>query len=595
MKSPAQRRRGSATVFALLVSLLLMVLVSGTMALTIVDTETVNDYTRNRDSFQASDSGVQHGRTQLASALSNWHLSPATTLDDLEDYREDATSGVTANDKDISLIKDTADNIAQVLPRNTAVTSQTWSGGGTGPDGRYDVTYNVTPTGVTEPVDGDISARQIFHYNYEIASRGNMEIGGQDNISTRRETGSFDVEVERPSFATYGYFTDSLKNQFNQQLWFYDGEVYDGPTHVNAAPPGGQAAFWGQATFNGAFTAVQEAYEDSVLAGGANPQFNAGATWGVDQIDVPTNGWSQLRASVGDLDNIENQTAPTNAELRQSLGLTVSADPVPPGVYVSPNSNAGSDPLGGIFVNGDANYVQLTQSGSEQIITINMTAASGPYAGTHTWTIRDNQSTDSATISYDGGTPMTLNSSLNGVVHVEGKVKALKGSNSSTADINKDHQVTISATGNVFVADHITYEEDPASFPGTDNILGIFSSGGNVMLAKTAPANLNLHATVMAASPDHGVGAEDITTSAGSYDYNYGNKGNWNLLGGLIEDKNQTTGVFYSDGTMTGYRWNFTYDDRFTEGVAPPYFPYVSKFVVEMQGIQPGSWSRKYF
>ncbi len=49
------------------------------------------------------------------------------------------------------------------------------------------------------------------------------------------------------------------------------------------------------------------------------------------------------------------------------------------------------------------------------------------------------------------------------------------------------------------------------------------------------------------------------------YDGNYPNKGFWNLLGGLIENKNQTTGVYYSNGTMTGYNWNFTYDERFPQ------------------------------
>ncbi|MDQ3024297.1 MAG: hypothetical protein M3R04_07960, partial [bacterium] len=227
--------------------------------------------------------------------------------------------------------------------------------------------------------------------------------------------------------------------------------------------------------------------------------------------------------------------------------------------------------------------------------TITMNNASGPWTGAHTWTIRDNVATGSSTVSLDGATPQSFNGNVNGVVHVEGKVKALNGNGSSTADIEDNHQITISATSDVYVNDHITYEDNPTTDPNAENILGIFSSGGNVLLSKTAPSNLNLHATVMAASTNHGVGAQDITTDGGSYDYNYGNKGDWNLLGGLIEDQNQTTGVFYSDGTTTGYRWNFTYDDRFTEGVAPPYFPYVSKFVVEMQGIDPGSWSRKYY
>jgi hypothetical protein len=29
--------------------------------------------------------------------------------------------------------------------------------------------------------------------------------------------------------------------------------------------------------------------------------------------------------------------------------------------------------------------------------------------------------------------------------------------------------------------------------------------------------------------------------------------------------------------------------------VAPPYFPYVSKFVLQMMGMEAGSWSRKHY
>jgi hypothetical protein len=414
-------------------------------------------------------------------------------------------------------------------------------------------------------------------------------------VATRRESGNFDVKVERPSFATYGYFTDSLKNQNNQQLWFYDGEVYDGPTHVNAAPPTGQAAFWGNTTFKGKFTAVQEAYEDSIFGGTPNPDFQAGAQWGVDPIQTPQNGWSQLRASIGDLANIENQSPPTNAELRSSLGMTVDSSAVPPGVYYSANSNQGNSLLGGLFVNGNAQNISFSRNGSEQIINITMTNGSGPWAGTHTWTVYDNPAANSSYVKLDGVLQKTFNKSFNGVIHVEGAVNGLGGDgNATNGDIQKDAQITVSATGNIKVKDHITYQEDPRDVPTTKNILGIYSSNGNIYLAENAPSNLNLHATVMAASTNHGVGAEGITIGS-SYDYTYPNKGNWNLLGGLIENKNQTTGVFYSDGTLTGYRWNFAYDQRFQEGTAPPYFPYVSKFTVTMLGVEHTKWGRKYY
>jgi hypothetical protein len=198
-------------------------------------------------------------------------------------------------------------------------------------------------------------------------------------------------------------------------------------------------------------------------------------------------------------------------------------------------------------------------------------------------------------VLYDGGNQKNFNTKFNGVIHVEGAVNSLGGDgNASNADIQKDSQLTVSATGNIKINDHITYQEDPRTVPSTKNILGIYSSNGNVMLGTSAPNNLNLHATVMAASTNHGVGAEGITVGT-SYDYNYPNKGNWNLLGGLIENKNQTTGVFYSDGTITGNKWNFAYDQRFTEGTAPPYFPYVTKFTVSMLGVQHTKWGRKYY
>ena len=161
-------------------------------------------------------------------------------------------------------------------------------------------------------------------------------------------------------------------------------------------------------------------------------------------------------------------------------------------------------------------------------------------------------------------------------------------------DIQQDYGLTLSATGNVEIMDHLTYSDDPTSNPDADNIFGVFSSNGNIYLDEDAPNDLTLHATVMAASDDHGVGAEGIT-AGGWYNYNYPDKGNWNLLGGLIENKNQTTGVFYSNGHSTGYTWNFDYDERFAQGAAPPYFPYVTKFIIEMQNLQASNWGRRYY
>ena len=113
------------------------------------------------------------------------------------------------------------------------------------------------------------------------------------------------------------------------------------------------------------------------------------------------------------------------------------------------------------------------------------------------------------------------------------------------------------------------------------------------MLREDGPDNLEINASMMAVSNDHGLGAEGII-SGNNYVYNYPNKGKLKLTGGLIENRNQTTGVYYSNGHKTGYEWDFTYDDRFQAGKAPPYFPYVTKFIMEMHGVNAEGWGRKY-
>jgi hypothetical protein len=582
---------GSTSVLALLVSLMLMVLVTATMAMTIVQVQVVQDYSRNAKSLQAADSGVVHGGATLAEALSAWMMPPATTVSQVRGYATDAENGDRANDRDISLIKASASNIDDVLPRDeTTTTGYTDNGGSGRPLVRYDAAVDITPTGVTHPDPGDITERHVFHYDYTISSGGEAQLGYATNHATRMESGRFDVEVKRPSFSTYGYFTQGMKNQFNQQLVFFDGEVYSGPTHVNSAPPEGRAGFYGSPVFNGAFTAVQSSYDQSWLGGGANPQFNGGATWGVAQIELPSNGWSQARAALGDYSNIDNQTVLTNEQLRSKLGLNVNSDPVDPGVYYKNAANGHM--LGGIYVQGDAASVQLSVSGSNQVIAITYKDSGGTA---HSVVINDNAASNSCSVTKDGVADGYWNSSLNGVIHVEGNVKSLAGdSNESTGDVQSDQQMTVSATGNVIVTNHLTYQTDPRNTPGAKNILGIFSSNGNIYLGKNAPNDLKLHATVMAASTGHGVGTEGLV-NGGSYDYTYANKGFWNLLGGLIENKNQTTGVYYSNGKMTGYKWNFTYDERFLNGVSPPYFPYVTKFTVSMLGKQAESWGRKYY
>lgn len=598
-------RRGSATVFAMMVSMFLLLLITASVALTIADVELTRDYSRNKKSFQASDSGMAHGRRTMALATSSFNIPANTTREDVARYAQDAELGIETYNRDISLLVDTGGqaaggNFESILSRGDVRTSGIVEYGGeeTGSSiSGYNVMFDVYPN-PDNPVDheesNDTAYRHIFHYNYEILSRGRSETGEQFHQASRTESGKFDIEVLRPSFSTYGYFTQGMKNQNNDQLVFYDGEVYDGPTHINSAPPEGRAGFWGSPVFNGPFTAVQAEYADSWLGGNADPIFNDSVTWGVEQIALPENGWSQLRAAVGDLDNVEDPSAVPDVELRQLLGLPANGDPVDEGVYYSSNYNTGSSLLGGILVKGDAQLIEFGIDGENQIIKITIAAADGEFAGVHTWEFRDIVDSNNIHVYMDGVLQGNTSGSLNGMIHVEGTIKRVIGE-SNGPEIQSDHQITLSAVEDILIADHIEYETDPITNPNALNILGLFSSNGNILLAEDAPSDLNLHATVMATGTGKGVGAEGIVGDGGAYNYGYANKGDWNLFGGLIENMNQTTGVFYSNGHQTGYSWNFTYDTRFEDGLAPPFFPYVTKFIIQMGQLQQTGWGRKYF
>jgi hypothetical protein len=467
---------------------------------------------------------------------------------------------------------------------------------------------DVWPTSVTLPPTGDITAKHVFHYKYTLTSEGDDNIGGQHNQATRVQRGHFDIEVKRPSFSTYGYFTNHMKDSLGSQLWFYDGEQYDGPTFVNSTTD--KVAFYGRPHFKGDFSAVQGNPGDTwstsgaILQGGANPDFQAGQHWGASVIDTPTNGWSQTHAALGDYPGAAAGTPPTNSELRNLLGITPGSSAPPQGVYYAKNNNASGSPspFGGIYINGSPSSIQYGVSGSSQLttITMNATDASSPFFGNNTWVFTDNKSTGTLSVTRNGSPAGFWNKNLNGVMQVNGSVTSLVGTGGlGTADIQRDQQITLSATGDIHMDDHLTYELDPNANPNAKNVLGIFSSGGNILIGNkaqgiTPPNNITINATVMAVGAGKGVGTDGLVTGS-SYNKSYGNKGKWNLTGGLIENVDQTTGVEYSDGTQAGYAWNFTYDKRFQSGTAPPYFPYVSKFTATNLGTVDDAIGRKYY
>lgn len=101
--------------------------------------------------------------------------------------------------------------------------------------------------------------------------------------------------------------------------------------------------------------------------------------------------------------------------------------------------------------------------------------------------------------------------------------------------------------------------------PYPQNMLGIYSQQGNVTIAGNAPADLKIHAALMSSEGE---------VSVNGY-ANISQRGRVHIRGSLVENWYGAFGTFNPDNNadVSGYGRNFTYDKRFREGVAPPFWP----------------------
>jgi hypothetical protein len=173
---------------------------------------------------------------------------------------------------------------------------------------------------------------------------------------------------------------------------------------------------------------------------------------------------------------------------------------------------------------------------------------------------------DTAVTLLPDGTMQVTNSSAklnnsvvplpaNGVLYVDGGTLNLKGTLKG--------QLTAGASGDIRVVDSVRYSDDPRLNPDSKDILGIVA-GKNVVVPQEAPADLEIHGTIMAIDKSFGV-------------ENYWErppKGKLTVYGGLIQANRGPVGTF-NPGTgqkMSGYTKDYQYDPRFGR-MAPPFFP----------------------
>ncbi|WP_339096349.1 DUF4900 domain-containing protein [Deinococcus sp. VB343] len=398
------------------------------------------------------------------------------------------------------------------------------------------------------------------------AKQGNA----QRTITTN---GEYQFDVGNGSFARYALLTDVHQGGTSASIFFTERTLFNGPVHTN-----GNFAFRGNSWFGGAVTSsgttdrgtpgahfigtVQTRLRSAFLTpsqlnppayGDTQPTFNAGVDWNAQNIPFPTSATSQLTAA--QQSGLVISDNPANIELSVVTynGVKYQRIKVGTKTYFSPEN-------GGLYV---------STTGAPQ----NMTAATNT-----------------------NGQAITR---FNGVIYAQSEVRSVKGpartlaSDPSTAPpaVASFSQMTLASPNNIRITGDLKYETNPCDGNlrrGSDgnvivptcnqdpsqvrNVLGIYSSGGNVRLGYNnadstlnVPKDVQIHSTLMAYNE---VNVENHNTGNCS-------KGTAYILGGVISRKYGAFGTFdrTSGNCSTGLGRSFTYDQRMLQGLAPPSFP----------------------
>jgi len=427
--------------------------------------------------------------------------------------------------------------------------------------GNFSATINVTAAGAPVNPTNEV---YVFQYNYWIDASGNVNTGVLNvNRQIRLSDGSFSITVRRDNFAKFALFTVHHRTPSGTTVWFTANTNFTGPVATNerfsfANNP--SAHFTEEVTQHETRARFYNDNDPILLAADANgtidvPIFDRGFQRGYGIIDLaPSIGQNDLKY--------------------QALGG--GSEPGSNGIYVP---NNGTALTGGIYIRGN-------QGNSSDNPIINMgVGANGPVytitRGTTTKIITVDYAANQTTIQTQGGGTDTYQGIPDGVgdegilIYINDDVQSLSGT------VQKDTGITVSSERDIVITNHIRYQEynpSPLSATGYRNVLGILSWGGDVRISTSAPNNLDIHGVVMA---HNGIFTVD--------NYNVGSpRGLATLLGGAITEFYGAFGTFSGGTQQSGYGRNFVYDSRMLQGIAPPYFPYMTNFTAFESGLDSG-------
>jgi hypothetical protein len=236
------------------------------------------------------------------------------------------------------------------------------------------------------------------------------------------------------------------------------------------------------------------------------------------------------------------------------------------GIYVQGNADQITMAAGTVTVAGNTHKTQvftITQGTTTTTVTLDLDPAG-----------QTTKISDGTTTTIITGLPQNLNNSPAteaALLYVNGSISGSSGGTttgltgpSSGAAIPDGSAVTVTATGNVAITGNIIYEKEPVTLnaadtavtPAPTNVLGIFTTTGDIQLRPTSTmTTMEVDASLAMISQG----------SSGGLIAQWNSIGTLNIVGGRIAMQAKS-------GASIGTR-NIYFDQRFSKGFAPPWFP----------------------
>ncbi len=414
---------------------------------------------------------------------------------------------------------------------------------------------------------------QSFNFNYTITSTGSSGAYGQRQVQS---SGVLRVSATRGTFADYLIYTNVHLTPSGSPIWFTSSSQFDGRVHTN-----GEFRFAYQPGFQDLVTSVNSKAwyynNNNPVEKAANsngtidvPDFFGGFTRSVGSVPLPTNSYNQQNAALGPPLSPTSGTAPTNSQINTAIGSGAGTGTPPNGIYLV---TSGSSVTGGIYVQGTLDQLKAvadTVAHKQQYIL---------KQGATTKTITVDYGANTTTLTV-GASNTTYSGVPQGCTYVNGTLSDLRGPDRSGSivppAIEAHTQMLFAATGDIIIQRDMTCQD----YETSDNVVGIYSSGGNVRVGTSAPNDMNLDAFVMAAGTNSAFQVDNYSTGSP--------RGTFHLRGGAVQ---YDYGPFYTFNTsgvlQTGFARDFHYDRR---GNVPPFYPTTVQFNADSPSARTLAW-----